>query len=162
MNGRTPMLPKQSRSPYVLAAFLLLVLLGGLSIGYLNPPGAWYAGLHKPSFNPPNWIFAPTWSVLYVFIAVAGWRTWEDNPRGLAMLLWCLQMILNFIWSPSFFSAHWPAGALAIILMLLAAIVAFIVVQWRQNRVAATLFLPYAAWVAFASMLNEEIVRLNP
>ena len=70
-------------------------------------------------------------------------------------------MALNFLWSPIFFTAHWPAAALAVILMLLAAILAFIARQWSDDRTSAALFIPYAAWVGFASILNFEIVRLN-
>ena len=154
--------PRVSRDSYaVLAAFVLSVLAAGLAIGYSNPPGAWYASLSKPWFNPPNWVFAPAWSVLYLLIAIAGWRTWANNPRSLAMGLWCVQMALNFLWSPTFFSAHSLAGALAIILLLLAAIVAFIAVQWREDRVASALFMPYAGWVAFATALNFAILHLN-
>ncbi len=64
-----------------LILFLVLVLGGGLAIGFLTAPGEWYAGLGKPGFNPPNWLFAPVWMVLYVLIAVAGWRVWRTGPR---------------------------------------------------------------------------------
>jgi translocator protein len=145
-----------------LALFILLVVGIGWSIGAANLPGAWYAGLQKPPFNPPNWVFAPTWTILYVMIAVAGWRTYlQDDATALPMQLWLVQMILNFVWSPVFFTLHHIAFALAIILTLLAVIVGFIWVQWRENRFAAALFIPYAAWVAFASLLNYSIYRLN-
>ena len=145
-----------------LALFILLVVGIGWAIGVTNLPGAWYAGLQKPPFNPPNWIFAPTWTVLYVMIAVAGWRTYlQEETTALPMQLWLAQMILNFLWSPVFFTLHHMTFALAIILTLLAVIVGFIWVQWRENRVAAGLFIPYAVWVAFASLLNYSIYRLN-
>ena len=145
-----------------LALFILLVVGIGWTIGATNLPGAWYAGLQKPPFNPPNWIFAPTWTVLYVMIAVAGWRTYlQEETTALPMQLWLAQMILNFLWSPVFFTLHHMTFALAIILTLLAVIVGFIWVQWRENRVAAGLFIPYAVWVAFASLLNYSIYRLN-
>ena len=145
-----------------LALFILLVVGIGWTIGATNLPGAWYAGLQKPSFNPPNWVFAPTWTVLYVMIAVAGWRTYlQEETTALPMQLWLAQMILNFLWSPVFFTLHHMTFALAIILTLLAVIVGFIWVQWRENRVAAGLFIPYAVWVAFASLLNYSIYRLN-
>src|SRR5689334_24917042 len=89
-----------------LLGFLVLVIGGGLAIGYLTAPGEWYAGLTKPSFNPPAWMFAPVWSVIYVLIAVAGWRTFERDRRGWPMRLWWAQIALNFLWSPVFFAAH--------------------------------------------------------
>ena len=77
------------------------------------------------------------------------------------MMLWCTQMLLNLMWSPIFFTVHRPDVALAVIAMLLASILAFIVTQWSRDRISSMLFLPYAAWVGFASILNLEIVRLN-
>ena len=144
-----------------LTLFLLLVVGGSLAIGFLTAPGEWYAGLAKPPFNPPNWVFAPVWTVLYVLIAVAGWRTFERDRSGWAMKLWWAQLVLNFLWSPVFFGAHRIGLALLVILLLLAAILAFLVMSWSQNRVAAWLFAPYAAWVAFAAVLNGSIWLLN-
>lgn len=144
-----------------LTLFLLLVVGGGLAIGFLTAPGEWYAGLAKPPFNPPNWVFAPVWTVLYVVIAVAGWRTFERDRSSWPMKLWWAQLVLNFLWSPVFFAAHRIGLALLVILLLLAAILAFLVMSWRQSRVAAWLFAPYAAWVAFAAVLNGSIWLLN-
>jgi tryptophan-rich sensory protein len=144
-----------------LTLFLLLVVGGGLAIGFLTAPGEWYAGLAKPPFNPPNWVFAPVWTVLYVLIAVAGWRTFERDRSSWPMKLWWAQLVLNFLWSPVFFAAHRIGLALLVILLLLAAILAFLVMSWRQSRVAAWLFAPYAAWVAFAAVLNGSIWLLN-
>jgi len=141
--------------------FLALVVGGGLAIGFLTAPGEWYAGLPKPSFNPPNWVFAPVWTVLYILIALAGWRIFERDRKGWPMKIWWAQLVLNFAWSPVFFAAHWIGLALIIILLLLAAIFAFIATAWRQDRPAAWLFVPYAAWVAFASALNASILALN-
>ena len=144
-----------------LAAFVVATVGIGIAVGTINLPGEWYAALHKPPFNPPNWIFAPVWSVIYVLIAVAGWRTWEREKRGTGMTLWSAQMLLNFIWSPVFFSAQSIDRALAVIVALLVTIIGFIVVCWRADRVAAVLFLPYAAWVSFATLLNASIWLLN-
>jgi benzodiazapine receptor len=144
-----------------LAAFVIAIIGIGFSIGITNIPGAWYSALQKPPFNPPDWIFAPVWSVIYILIAVAGWRTWEKEGYGLAMSLWLLQMLLNFIWSPVFFSMHLIGIALAIISTLLVVIAGFIAERWRADRLAAALFLPYAAWVAFATLLNASIFALN-
>jgi hypothetical protein len=79
-----------------LILFLVAVLGGGLAIGYLTAPGEWYAQLTKPGFNPPAWVFGPAWTVLYVLIAVAGWRVWRREPGGWPMRLWWTQMALNF------------------------------------------------------------------
>ena len=144
-----------------LIVFLVAAVGIGLLIGATNLPGQWYANLSKPSFNPPNWVFPPTWTVLYILIAVAGWRTWLQERNGLALQLWFVQMLLNFSWSPVFFGLHHMALGLAIILALLAAIVGFISVQARENRTAALLFVPYAAWVAYAATLNFALLRLN-
>lgn len=144
-----------------LALFLVCVVGGGLVIGFFTAPGEWYAGLVKPSFNPPNWLFGPVWTVLYVFIAVAGWLVWRRAPGSTAMTVWSVQLALNFLWSPVFFALQSIGGALAIILALLVAILAFIALAWRGHRTAALLFLPYAAWVAFATALNAAIFLLN-
>jgi tryptophan-rich sensory protein len=144
-----------------LIGFCVLTLGGGLAIGFLTAPGQWYAGLAKPAFNPPDWLFSPVWTVLYALIAVAGWRTFERDRGGWPMRLWWAQLGLNFLWSPTFFAAHLIGLALLVVFLLLAAVVAFIILSWRQDRVAASLFAPYAAWVAFASVLNAAIWLLN-
>lgn len=144
-----------------LVVFLLVAFGGGSAIGVATLPGDWYAGLTKPSFNPPNWIFGPVWSVLYVAIAVAGWRTWQRDRTGPAMKVWGVQLLANFAWSPVFFAAQWIDMALVVILFLLVSIAAFIIVSWRQDRAAALLFAPYAAWVGFASVLNGALLFLN-
>ena len=138
--------------------FLLIAAGGGLVIGALTAPGEWYASLSKPWFNPPEWVFAPVWSLLYLTIAAAGWRTYERDNNGPAMRLWWAQLVLNFSWSPVFFAAHRPGLALAVILLMLLAILAFVAFSWNRDRVAAWLFIPYAAWVAFAALLNGSIL----
>jgi tryptophan-rich sensory protein len=144
-----------------LLMFLLLVMGGGILIGTQTLPGEWFASLAKPSFNPPGWVFAPVWTILYALIAVAGWLTWRREPAGAPMYAWAIQQALNFAWSPVFFAAHSIGLALAVILALLVAILAFIGMSWRVNRAAALLFIPYAAWVAFATLLNAAFYVLN-
>lgn len=141
--------------------FLVLVVGGGIAIGYLTPPGEWYAQLTKPAFTPPGWIFGPVWTALYILIAVAGWRVWLSVGGGRPMKLWWTQLVLNFLWSPVFFSAHQIGLSVAVVLLLLAAILGFIAVSWRRDRIAAWLFVPYAAWVAFATLLNISLLILN-
>ena len=141
--------------------FLVIVMGAGISIGTLTIPGDWYASLNKPFFNPPNWIFGPVWSVLYLFIAYVGWRVWLFDSTGVLLPLWILQMALNFLWSPVFFAAQKPAMALFVVLCLLLSIAAFIRAAWHIDRQSAVLFFPYAVWVGFASALNASIVYLN-
>lgn len=144
-----------------LLLFLVLVLGGGLLIGYATLPGGWYASLVKPPFNPPNWVFGPAWTLLYVLIAIAGWRTWRREPTGAAMKVWAVQLILNFAWSPTFFGAKMMGPALVVIVCLLASIVLFIASVWSRDRLSGWLFAPYAAWVAFATLLNASLLWLN-
>jgi tryptophan-rich sensory protein len=96
-----------------------------------------------------------------VLIAVAGFRSFEADPRGTSMRLWGLQMILNFAWSPIFFSLHRMDMALGVIIALFAVIVAYIWQRWTTDRLAAALFIPYAAWVGFATLLNMSLLLLN-
>lgn len=142
--------------------FIVIALGGGLVIGFTNMPGEWYQSLVKPPFNPPNWIFAPVWSLLYVLIGIAGGRTWlMVGPGSTAMKLWFAQMILNFLWSPLFFGSQMPSVALVVIILLLVAILAFIARQRTAEPISALCFAPYALWVAFATLLNASIVILN-
>jgi translocator protein len=150
-----------NRSIQHLIVFLVLVVGGGWIIGATNLPGPWYGALTKPPFNPPNLLFPIVWTVLYVLVAIAGWRTYERVGSAAVMQVWWAQLVLNFAWSPIFFTAHWMWPALVVILAMLASIVAFIVMQWRQDRTAAWLFVPYACWVAFASVLNASLNVLN-
>ncbi len=136
------------------------VALGALS-GASNVPGEWYQSLDKPFFNPPGCIFAPVWTVLYVMIGVALSAIWfeEDNRR--LLVLFAIQAALNLLWSPAFFGLHSPVLGLVIIVPLLVTILMFIAAGWQKNRTAAWLFVPYALWVAFATVLNLSIVLLN-
>ena len=144
-----------------LVFFVLLTLGGGVLIGSSTMRGQWYAQLAKPWFTPPGWVFSPVWILLYVLIAVAGWRSWHSDQGGWSMKLWWTQLLLNFSWSPIFFSAHQVVLALAVLVTLLVVILGFIAGSWPQDRVAAWLFAPYAAWVALASVLNAAIFALN-
>lgn len=144
----------------VLSAFLVITLGGGLSIGMVSPPGEWYERLRKPTFNPPKRVFAPAWTILYILVAIAGWRTWQDGNSG-ALALWAVQLALNFAWSPVFFRAHAPRAALGIVLALLIAVIVFILKEAARNTIAMLLFVPYAMWIAFAALLNAAIIRLN-
>lgn len=124
-------------------------------------PGGWYAALDKPPFNPPDWIFAPVWTALYVMMAVAAWRVWRRAGLGACMVLWGVQLALNGAWSWLFFGLHRTGLALADIVALLAAILLTATCFMRRDRAAGYLMLPYLAWVGFATVLNHALWRLN-
>jgi benzodiazapine receptor len=125
----------------------------------------WYAGLNKPSFNPPNWIFGPVWTTLYVLMAFAVWRILRlskaSSARRVALGFFFIQLALNAAWSWMFFGANnLLLGVINItpqFLVILAAVIAF----YRLDKIAGWCLLPLAAWVAFASVLNVAIWRLN-
>ncbi len=124
----------------------------------------WYAGLNKPSFNPPNWLFGPVWTVLYVLMAVAAWRVYltpRSAARTRSLSLYGLQLALNLAWSLIFFGLRAPLSSLLELALLLAAILATALAFCRLERLAALLLAPYLAWSGFAFLLNFEIWRLN-
>jgi tryptophan-rich sensory protein len=124
--------------------------------------GTWYQGLAKPAFNPPDWVFAPVWSALYLMIAVAGWRAWRRGGVARpALLVYAVQLALNLSWSFVFFGARLIGPALLVIAALLVAILVNAMLFWRLDRPAGALLVPYAAWVAFATVLTFALWRLN-
>ena len=143
--------------------FVILVVVVGASwlIGALFGADEWYRSLEKPPFNPPDWVFAPVWTTLYVLIAIAGWLVFMKAPQSLAMKLWVAQMLVNWAWSPIWFRLHQIWVAFAVILLMLTLIIAFMVAARRLDWRASALFLPYAAWVSFATVLNLSIGLLN-
>jgi len=152
---------RSARSWLTLAVFLIVVIGVGGFIGSQSTPGTWFENLAKPPFNPPSWVFAPVWTILYVMIAIAGWRIWMARPNSPAMGLWVAQMLANWLWSPVWFTAHLLWGAFAIITVMLGLIIGFILVARKTDTIAAWLFVPYLAWVSFATLLNFSIAILN-
>ena len=138
------------------------VLLGGSTVR--TEVGEWYEGLNKPGFTPPNWLFGPVWTVLYLAMAVAAWLVWRRGGFGAhkwALGLFILQLVLNAAWSPVFFGMHRIGAALVVIILLWAAILATMVAFFRVAALAGWLFVPYHAWVTFATILNFALWRLN-
>lgn len=141
---------------------LFLVVTAAVAAGAAQfSPGDWYASRAKPTWTPPNGVFAPVWTVFYVAIAVAGWLVWRARDGGAALALWVTGLILNGLWSWLFFGLHAIGWALLDIGLLWVSIIGFIVVAWPRSRAAALLFLPYLAWVSYAALLNGAIWRLN-
>jgi benzodiazapine receptor len=151
------------KSPVVVAALIALAVavLGGA----MTRIGPWYEALDKPVWNPPNWVFAPAWTVIYalaVFAAVRGWRASTTNrDRSWLLSLFFINALLNLLWSALFFTLQRPDLALAEAVTLWLSVLALILFLWPRDRPAGIALLPYLAWVAFAAALNAEIVALN-
>jgi benzodiazapine receptor len=166
------MTPKTGATPAMRPALALLLAVGPVvaaaalgNIATIPNIPTWYAGLVKPSFNPPNWIFGPVWTTLYVMMAYAFYRVLRApaaaTARRAAVIAFLVQIALNAGWSWAFFAAHSPLGGLLVIGPLLVAIAATIVAFRRVDAGAAWLLAPYLAWVSFASVLNAAVWRLN-
>ncbi|MET0591107.1 MAG: TspO/MBR family protein, partial [Polyangiaceae bacterium] len=126
--------------------------------------GLWYKTLHKPPFQPPRWVFAPVWTALYGLIATSGYRVWKAPPskeRTRALALWGTQLALNTAWSPLFFGLRNKRAALVDLAALLGVVGTYTETTRKVDKPAATMMAPYIAWLAFAGVLNEEIVRRN-
>lgn len=149
-----------------LITFVLLCLgAGGLGAVATTPEIAgWYKALSKPWWNPPDYIFGPVWTTLYLVMAIAAWLVWR--PAGFAaaatpLTLFAVQLGLNLAWSWIFFGMHQPGWAFLEVIVLWLAIMATTVAFFRCSRIAAYLMLPYLAWVSFAAMLNFTIWQIN-
>lgn len=159
--------PSRPNHPWIgLVAFLILCFAAAGIGGAVTTPKipGWYATLAKPSWNPPNGVFGPVWSALYLGMAVAAWLVWRQGGlpgARLPLTLFGVQLLLNVLWSVIFFGLQNPSLAFGEVLILWAAIAATMVTFWRRSRVAGLLLAPYLAWVSFASALNFVIWRLN-
>jgi benzodiazapine receptor len=156
------------RSWWKLIVLLLIVCAVAATGAIVTVPkiGTWYAALHKPAFNPPAWVFAPVWVVLYGLMALAAWRVWEapaapSEKRG-ALAHFAVQLVLNALWPPVFFGLQRPVSGLILMLVLLAAVCTTVRRFYLIDPLAGSMLLPYLAWVAFATVLNAAIVGLNP
>jgi tryptophan-rich sensory protein len=122
----------------------------------------WYAGLAKPSWNPPNWVFGPVWTVLYAAMGVAAWLVWrvrDEHDVRIALVWFGVQLIVNVAWSVAFFGLRSPAAGLVVIVLLWWAIAGTIASFASVSLLAAGMLVPYLAWVTFATVLNGAIVR---
>lgn len=143
----------------------LLGVMAAASSGAIFKPGEWYDGLNKPSWNPPDWLFPVAWSVLYLMIAVSGWRVWtygDDHAIVLPLSVFVIQLGLNAAWSGLFFGLRRMDLAFFELVALWASIVAMIVLFHPIDQIAAWLLVPYLVWVSFAGVLNATVWRLNP
>jgi benzodiazapine receptor len=150
-----------------LLVFLVICYAVALVASILTRPEitSWYVHLAKPTWRPPNWLFAPVWTLLYGMMAVAGWKVWcapASKLRTAALWVFGVQLGLNFLWSPVFFSLHRIAAGFFVIATLGISLLLFIVLTLRFQRAATVLFVPYLLWVSFAAALNYTIWTMNP
>jgi len=146
-----------------LIGWLAVPLAAGF-IGSRFAPGAWYEALAKPAWTPPDWVFAPVWTVLYVLMGVAAWLVWRRagfSGACVALSLFIVQLALNALWSYLFFGAHRIDLAFFEILILWVVILIVAALFWRETRAAGLLMLPYLFWVGFAAGLNFALWQMN-
>jgi translocator protein len=147
-------------------SILIPVLVGAIS-GFFTTSGVqgWFALANKPWFNPPNWIFAPVWTLLYILMGIALFLVWKSQPlsstKQTAIILFAVQLTLNFFWSIIFFKMQQPGWAFVEIIAMWIAILLTILYFGKISNTAAWLLVPYICWVSFASVLNYSIYKLN-
>ena len=159
-------MPAALKSVAVLVMFLAVCYGAAALGGYFTNMGTreWYATLNRPDWTPSGQIIGMVWTILFAMMAVAAWLVWRRagfTNAGPAMTLFAIQLLLNVLWSVVFFGLRQPGWAFAELILLQAFIIATLVAFWRITPAAGALFIPYAAWVAFAGMLNFLIWRLN-
>ncbi len=154
--------PKYPALAGFLVASVAAAAIGGAATA--TSVGTWYRALNKPTWNPPDWIFGPVWTLLYVLMAIAAWRVWRgsDVASGRRTLVWFGgQLALNALWSILFFGLRQPGWAFAEVLVFWVLLCALLRRFWRADRFAGVLWFPYVAWVSFAAVLNGTVWWLN-
>ncbi len=155
-------LARGSKKP-ILIAVLLALVVGGLG-GAATNIGPWYYALIKPSWQPPDWLFGPVWTTIYVLTAIAGVRAWRlgnASDRRYFSAALALNIVLNILWSVIFFTLQRPDLALLEVVPLWLSIALLMLVMRRYSPVSSLLLIPYLLWVGFAAYLNWTIVQLN-
>jgi len=157
---------QQSHTYLKLAGWIVLVLGLGSGVGIFFGPDAQFYALAKPTWNPPNWLFAPVWTILYALMGISVWLVRRNGTTSRteitsAMLLFWLQLALNLLWTPIFFGLHMPALAFLEICLLWLAALFTALAFGRISSSAGYLLVPYLAWLSFALVLNGTIWLLN-
>jgi benzodiazapine receptor len=145
----------------LLLLFVLIVMGIGFVVGLISAPGPWFDELEKPVYIVPSWFSTPVWALLCVAFAVAGWRLWLKDSSSVETRLWLAVLILSWWYTPIFFIARAPYLALAVIVALLGLMLIFILRAWTVDRVSALLFVPCAAWIAYAAIVTAKIASMN-
>jgi translocator protein len=147
---------------YIPFAIFFVLTAAAAMTGGIFTPGPWYLELRKPWWTPPGWAFPLVWTTLYIMIAIAGWLAWKAQGIGLLVGLWMVQLVLNAAWSWIMFGERQIGWALIDAMGMWLSIAAFIVLAWPVSQTAALLFMPYLVWVSVATLLNFEVLRMNP
>jgi tryptophan-rich sensory protein len=150
----------------LLISVVIPLIIGGISGGFtVSGINSWYATINKPWFNPPNWIFGPVWTSLYVMMGIAFYLIWKSDAvpslKSQAITLFFIQLIVNFLWSIIFFYLQQPGWAFFDIVIMWVMILLTIFSFGKISSTAAWLLVPYICWVSFASVLNFAIWKLN-
>jgi tryptophan-rich sensory protein len=155
--------PKRAARRPMLGFILVTLAVGAAASAFTEPQIApWYDHLIQPAYAPPDWIFPPVWTALYVVMAVAAWRVWKQaGLNSIPIIFYAGQLVLNFAWCGLFFALHRTDLALAEILVLDLAVLATMILFFRYDRLAGLLFLPYLGWNLFATFLTYGFWRLN-
>lgn len=162
-----PLLKKHWPSLLFFFALIALVQTVGniITMPNIQP---WYNSLNHPFWRPPNWVFGPVWTALYIVLAYVGWRLWISATGSIgqklqqpAILFYFIQLILNFIWSPLFFGFHYTGLALIDLFLIILFTILLMRQTSRIDRSLTVLLVPYLLWLLFASSLNSAIVYLN-
>lgn len=149
-----------------ITAVLICELVGTISTPFIIASiPTWYVTLNKPAFSPPNWIFGPVWTILYLLMGISAYLVWikivKNNKVKMALLCFIAQLFLNFLWSIIFFRIHALLIAFINILILLLMILVTMMKFYPLSKPAAYVLIPYILWVSFAAILNFSIVLLN-
>jgi len=151
--------------PLIISIAITLSIAGIASYFTIPQIQVWYTFLQKPSFNPPNWLFGPVWTILYIMIGVSAYLIWQRRERSIDYInseySYFLQLLFNLSWSIVFFGLHQILAALIVIIALWLSIVSNIFFFSKVSRLAAWLLVPYLLWVSFAALLNLYIYLLN-
>jgi len=150
----------------ILISLLVCLAAGFLGSAFTTPSiPTWYAFLVKPSFNPPNWLFAPVWTILFILMGISAFLVWQKGlkKKGVkkALVFFLAQLIFNVLWSFFFFKFHSPFLALLDIIFLWFLILLTMIKFFKINNTAGLLLIPYLLWVSFASVLNYAVYWLN-
>ena len=148
-----------------LSLFLILLItfiasvIGGFTTASFKDP--WYSEIILPSFNPPSWVFGPVWTILYAFMSVAAWSTWQKTLDKKILLIYFVHLFFNAIWSIIFFGFHEIGLALIDLIIIIFFIILLVKIYFRENLISFYLIIPYFLWSSYALILNTSIYFLN-